>query len=61
MLARVSMAAPKRKVSPSRIGMRHLHKKMHPNNAECSNCKGYYIPHRVCSCGYYRGKKVLNG
>jgi ribosomal protein L32 len=27
---------------------------------QCSNCKAFILPHRVCTtCGYYNGKPVI--
>ncbi|MDB5415610.1 MAG: ribosomal protein [Rubritepida sp.] len=54
------MAVPKKKVSPSRQGMRRSHdavvKEAH---IECSNCGELKRPHHVCSsCGHYDGREV---
>ena len=56
------MAVPQRKVTHSRKAKRgsHLHLSV-PNLITCKRCSKKIIPHRVCnSCGYYKGKKVLN-
>ncbi len=55
------MAVPKKKVSPSRRGMRRSHhavvKEAH---VECSNCGELKRPHHVCSsCGHYDGREVV--
>ena len=55
------MAVPKKKVSPSRRGMRRSHmalaKEVH---VECSNCGELKRPHHVCpSCGHYDGREVM--
>ncbi|MCC7282894.1 MAG: 50S ribosomal protein L32 [Acetobacteraceae bacterium] len=54
------MAVPKRKVSPSRFGMRRSHEALRAeSNAECPNCGELKRPHHVCaSCGYYDGREV---
>ena len=55
------MAVPKKKVSPSRRGMRRSHmaltKEVH---VECSNCGELKRPHNVCpKCKHYDGREVL--
>lgn len=55
------MAVPKRKVSPSRRGMRRAHDalKVEPHH-ECSNCGELKRPHNLCShCGHYNGREVV--
>jgi large subunit ribosomal protein L32 len=55
------MAVPKKKVSPSRRGMRRSHEALaKPTYAECSNCGELKRPHHVCShCGHYDGREVV--
>ncbi len=54
------MAVPKKKSSPSRIGMRRIHHALTASaHAECSNCGELKRPHHVCShCGHYDGREV---
>jgi large subunit ribosomal protein L32 len=54
------MAVPKKKSSPSRIGMRRSHHALKASaHAECSNCGELKRPHHVCShCGHYDGREV---
>lgn len=57
------MAVPKRRQSHSRKNKRRSH---HALKAEgltvCKNCKEPKLPHRICkSCGYYNGRKVIEG
>ena len=58
------MANPKRKVSRSKRDMRRAHwvNSLGSNNIiTCSNCNEKMIAHRACpSCGYYKGKSVIN-
>jgi len=28
---------------------------------KCSKCKEQVLSHRVCKCGYYKGKKITDG
>jgi len=55
------MAVPKKKVSPSRRGMRRSHEALAaPVYHECPNCGGLKRPHHVCPhCGYYDGREVV--
>ncbi len=55
------MAVPKRKVSPSRRGMRRAHQALKPETGlECPNCGELKRPHHVCgSCGHYDGREVV--
>jgi large subunit ribosomal protein L32 len=54
------MAVPKKKVSPSRMGMRRSHHAVAKEaHLECSNCGELKRPHHVCSaCGHYDGREV---
>ncbi|PIT98602.1 MAG: 50S ribosomal protein L32 [Bdellovibrionales bacterium CG10_big_fil_rev_8_21_14_0_10_45_34] len=56
------MPTPKKKHTRSRTGQRRAHDALQtPTRSTCSNCNGVMVPHRVCpTCGYYRGKQVLN-
>jgi len=56
------MAVPKKKVSRSRRNMRRFasgNKLAKPTGATCTNCNEPTRPHRVCKCGFYSGKAVL--
>ena len=55
------MAVPKRKVSPSRRGMRRSHDALKDEAFhECSNCGELKRPHHVCSaCGHYADREVI--
>lgn len=55
------MAVPKKKVSPSRAGMRRSHQALTKMaHAECPNCGELKRPHHVCaSCGHYDGREVV--
>ncbi len=56
------MAVPKRKVSPSRRGMRRSHQALSTEaHAECPNCGELRRPHNICvSCGHYDGREVVS-
>ncbi|WP_431280635.1 50S ribosomal protein L32 [Humitalea sp. 24SJ18S-53] len=55
------MAVPKKKVSPSRRGMRRSHQAITVEaHTECSNCGELKRPHHICShCGHYDGREVV--
>lgn len=55
------MAVPKKKVSPSRRGMRRSHQALSREAFnECPNCGELKRPHFVCaSCGHYNGREVV--
>ncbi len=55
------MAVPKKKVSPSRRGMRRSHDALSVEpHAECSNCGELKRPHHICShCGHYDRREVV--
>jgi large subunit ribosomal protein L32 len=55
------MAVPKKKVSPSRRGMRRSHEALSkPASQECPNCGELKRPHHICpSCGHYDGRQVV--
>lgn len=55
------MAHPKRKTSKSRRDKRRTHHKVDTVTlATCTNCGSVHKMHTACgSCGYYRGRQVL--
>ncbi len=55
------MAHPKHRISKQRRDKRRTHYKATPRTlANCSNCGGTVLYHRVCpECGYYRGKLAV--
>lgn len=55
------MAVPKKKVSPSRRGMRRAHQALPTQtHAECPNCGELKRPHNLCSsCGHYNGREIV--
>ena len=56
------MQAPKRKTSKSVRNMRRSHHALTPvYQLTCPKCKEPVLRHHVCmSCGYYRGKQLIN-
>jgi large subunit ribosomal protein L32 len=56
------MAVPKKKVSPSRRGMRRSHHAIGSSaRHECANCGELKRPHHVCAhCGHYDGREVVS-
>lgn len=54
-------ALPKRKLTPSRRGMRRAHWRLvTPSLVPCPRCRAIHIAHRVCpSCGTYSGREVI--
>lgn len=56
------MAVPKRKVSPSRRGMRRAHDSLKaPAFQECPNCGELKLPHNMCrACGHYNNREILS-
>ncbi|WP_447727913.1 50S ribosomal protein L32 [Sphingomonas koreensis] len=56
------MAVPKRKVSPSRRGMRRSHDALKVEAfQECSNCGELKRPHVLCgACGHYNGREIVS-
>ncbi|MGZ3697778.1 MAG: 50S ribosomal protein L32 [Bdellovibrionota bacterium] len=57
------MAVPKKKVSRSRRNMRRFaagNKLDKTTTTTCPNCSEPTRPHRVCACGFYAKKDVLN-
>ncbi len=55
------MAVPKQKKTRSKRDMRRAHyKPAVATIVDCPQCHEKKLPHRVCpSCGYYKGKQVL--
>ena len=55
------MAVPKRKVSPSRRGMRRSHDSLKVEAfTECQNCGELKRPHHLCmACGHHNGREVI--
>jgi large subunit ribosomal protein L32 len=56
------MAVPKKKVSRSRRNMRRFaagNQLDKPTSMTCPSCNAITRPHRVCLCGFYRGKMVI--
>jgi large subunit ribosomal protein L32 len=55
------MAVPKKKVSPSRRGMRRSHLALTAQaHHDCPNCGELKRPHHICaSCGHYDGREVV--
>lgn len=56
------MAVPKKRVSKQRKRKRRTHYKAEAVTVQaCPRCGDPKVPHRVCpSCGYYRGRSVLD-
>jgi large subunit ribosomal protein L32 len=56
------MAVPKRKKSKSKRDKRRTHQKTSaPNLTNCPECGEAKLPHHACpSCGYYKGRKVVD-
>jgi large subunit ribosomal protein L32 len=55
------MAVPKKKVSPSRRGMRRSHTALTAEaHHDCPNCGELKRPHNICAaCGHYDGREVV--
>ncbi|MBI3533872.1 MAG: 50S ribosomal protein L32 [Deltaproteobacteria bacterium] len=57
------MAVPKKKTSRSRRNMRRFaggNRLEKPTTITCPTCNEPTRPHRVCMCGYYDKKLILN-
>ncbi len=56
------MPVPFRRVSKTRKAKRRTHQRATvPTTSMCSNCGNVVKPHNVCeSCGFYKGKKVID-
>lgn len=56
------MAVPKNRLSQTRQKMRRANWKLTaPGFVECPQCHEAMMPHHVCpTCGYYKGKQVVN-
>jgi len=52
---------PKRHKTHSKVRIRRATQKLEPLNlVQCSHCKNFILPHRVCPfCGYYKGRQVI--
>lgn len=54
------MAVQQRRNSKTRKAKRRTHYKLAaPAFAKCPNCNEFKQPHRMCECGYYNGKQVV--
>jgi len=38
---------------------RSHHALLRPNPSNCPQCGELKLPHRVCHCGFYKGKEVI--
>jgi len=38
---------------------RSHHALLRPNPSNCPQCGELKLPHRVCNCGFYKGKEVI--
>jgi large subunit ribosomal protein L32 len=56
------MPVPKRKTGRAVVRMRRAHHALvNPAQSECPQCHQPKLPHHVCpSCGYYKGKEVVD-
>jgi large subunit ribosomal protein L32 len=56
------MAVPKYKTSKARTRRRGSinMKLVGPTLVECPNCGNSMLLHRVCKCGFYRGKQIFS-
>ncbi len=56
------MAVPKRKTSRAVRDSRRTHDSLEvPSQSVCPQCHQPKLPHHVCpSCGYYKGKEVVD-
>ncbi len=57
------MAVPKKKVSRSRRNMRRFaggNQLEKPTTILCPSCSAPTRPHRICACGFYKQKQILN-
>jgi len=55
------MPCPKKRTTRSKRDMRRSHDFLVPmTTVNCANCASLVKPHHVCpSCGYYKGKEVV--
>ena len=52
------MPVPKRRTSRSKRDKRRSHNALSvPNLVECPHCLEKTMPHRICKCGYYKGRQ----
>lgn len=56
------MGVPKSRQTRHHKSMRRMHIALKaPQFSICGNCKEKVLPHSIClSCGYYKGRKVLD-
>lgn len=56
------MAVPKRKTTPSKMGMRRSHHALDAvKHMECPNCGTAKLPHHICgNCSYYDGRNTAS-
>ncbi len=54
------MAVQQRRGSKTRKRKRRTHYKLQkPNLVRCPNCGEYKMAHKMCSCGFYNGRQVV--
>lgn len=54
------MAVQQRRGSKTRKGKRRSHYKLVPPTLfRCPNCGEYKLAHKMCSCGEYHGRQVV--
>ncbi|MCC6276665.1 MAG: 50S ribosomal protein L32 [Oligoflexia bacterium] len=54
------MGVPADKTTKSKRNKRRSHLALtRPGTATCPQCGELKVPHRVCTCGYYKGKEIL--
>lgn len=54
------MAVQQRRNSKTRKAKRRTHYKLAtPTLVKCSACGEYKMPHKMCECGVYNGKKIV--
>jgi large subunit ribosomal protein L32 len=54
------MGVPADKTTKSKRNKRRSHLALkRPNPSACPQCGELKFPHRVCTCGFYKGKEVI--
>lgn len=54
------MAVQQRRNSKTRKAKRRTHYKLAtPTLVKCPTCGEYKMPHKMCECGVYNGKKIV--
>jgi large subunit ribosomal protein L32 len=54
------MGVPADKTTKSKRNKRRSHHALvRPNTSTCPQCGELKVPHRVCTCGFYKGKEVI--